>query len=156
LTAGQQSSFLDPYYIAFQTCTRGAAIEAIFEEPGETVAMVYAYHNEYGTNAGGRAEKLWHAIKKHYDHGNRMGSYASSTPRDLAPLQAADLFAYELSHEFENRVKRPGDDMRWGLRQIVGMYRIPIPQIILFDRKELLRRIKESGFEDQTGTGGIE
>ena len=151
LTQDQQTTFLDPYYIAFQTCTRGAAIEAIFEEPEEKVAMVYAYHDEYGTNIGGRAEQLWHAIRKHYDHGNRMGSYASSTPSDLSPLQAADLFAYELSHEFENRVKRPKDDMRWGLRQIVGMYRIPSPQILFFDRKELLRRIKESEFPDQTG-----
>jgi hypothetical protein len=31
------------------------------------------------------------------------------------------------------------------------MYQIPSPQIILFDRKELLRRILESGWEDQTG-----
>jgi len=151
LTKLQQSSFLDPYYLAFQTCTRGAAIEAVFEEAPEKVAMVYAYHDEYGTNSGGRAEKLWHAIKKHYDHGHRMGSYASSTPDKSSPLQAADLFAYELSHEFENRAKRPKDNMRWGLRQIVSMYRIPSPQILFFDRKELLRRIKESNFPDQTG-----
>jgi hypothetical protein len=42
-------------------------------------------------------------------------------PGDLCSLQAADLFAYEPSHEFENRVKRPKDDMRWGLRQIVSI-----------------------------------
>jgi hypothetical protein len=147
LTERQQVNFLDPYYIAFQTCTRGAAIEAIYEKPDERVAMVYSYHSEYG----GRAEQLWHVMKKTYDHGNRMGSYASATPADLNPLQAADIFAYELSREFENRVKRPNAEMRWPLQQIIGMYRIPSPQIILFDRKELLRRIKESHWPDQTG-----
>ena len=156
LTATQQSQFRDPYYVCFQTCTRGAALEAVFEDPSEKVAMVYAFNKEYGSsNAKSGAEALWHAIKKYVtldcNLGSRMGSYASSTPRETLPLQAADLFAYELCHEFENRIKRPRDKMRWGLRQILRMYQIPSPQIILFDRKELLRRILESGWEDQTG-----
>jgi hypothetical protein len=151
LTHQQQTNFLDPYYLAFQNCTRGAAVEALFEEPEEKVATVYAYHSEYGTNNGGRAEQLWHVMKKTLDLGGRMGSYASATPADLCPLQAADLFAYELSHEFENRIRRPKDAMRWPLRQIVGMYKIPDPRIHLYDRKELLRVIRESHFPDQTG-----
>jgi hypothetical protein len=125
LTTEQQTSFLDPYYLVFQTVTRGAAIEAVFEDPEEKVAMVYSHQSEYGTNNSGRAEQLWHAIKSHYEHGNRMASYASGLPADLCPLQAADVFAYELSHEFESRTKRPAAEMRWGLRQIVCMYRIP-------------------------------
>ncbi len=151
LTKEQRTSYLSPYYVAFQTVTRGAAIEAVFEQPHEKVAMVYAYQEEFGANEGGRAEQLWHAMKKYYEHGNRMGSYAPGEPADLAPLQAADIFAYELSHEFESRVKRPNAEMRWGLRQIVSMYNIPSPQIRLFDRKELLRTIKESHWPDQTG-----
>ena len=152
LTEAQQSSFLDPYYIVFQTCTRGAAIEAIFEDPEETVAMVYSHQPEYGA----RAAQLWSAMKKSYEHRGRMRSYSSATPANVGALQAADLFAYELLHEFENRLKRPLADMRWGLRQIVGMYRIPSPQILLFDRKELLRRVKESRFPDQTGVSEID
>jgi len=151
LTAAQQCCYVSPYYIAFQDCTHGAGIEAMYEAPEETVAMVYSYQSEYGTNNGGHAEQLWHAIKKLRDIGNRMGSYASSTPEALCPLQAADLFAYELSHEFENRIKRPNDAMRWGLRQIVGMYKIPSPRIRLYDRKELLRVVRDSRFPDQTG-----
>ncbi len=155
LTPKQQSHYRGPYYICFQTCTRGAAIEAVFEEPSEKVAMVYAFNEEYGTNIDGGAEKLWQAIKKHVtldcDLRSRMGSYASSTPGELCPLQAADLFAYELCHEFENRIKRPNDAMRWGLRQILKMYTIPSPQIRLLDRKELLRLMAESGWEDRTG-----
>jgi hypothetical protein len=156
LTEEQQSHFLDPYYLALQNCTRGAAIQAVFEPPEEKVAMVYSYNSEYGTNNGGRAEQLWHAIRQGWDHGNRMGSYASSTPAILSPLQAADLLAYELSHEFENRVKRPNDAMRWPLRQIMGMYRIPSPRMTLFDRNELLRIVKESNWPDQTGVEELE
>jgi hypothetical protein len=84
-----------------------------------------------------------------------MGSFASGTPTEMCPLQAADLFAYELCHEFENRIKRPHDKMRWGLRQILRMYRIPIPQIRLLDTKELLRVIHESQWPDQTGAEEI-
>lgn len=152
LTPSQQSSFLDPYYVAFQTCARGAAIEAVFEDPAQKVAMVFSFNSEFG----GRAEKLWDAIKEHYEHGNRMRSYASATPSEFTQLQAADLFAYELVHEFENRKKRPDDAMRWPLRQILGMYKIPVPQIMLFDRKELLRRIKESHCPDQTAVEEID
>lgn len=151
LTLEQQSHFNDPYYLAFQNCTRGIAIQAVFEEPQEKVAMIYSYNPEYGLNNGGRAEQLWYAIKAGWDHGNRMGSYATGIPSDHSALQAADLFAYELSHEFENRVKRPKDNMRWGLRQILGMYRTASLRINLFDRKELLRIIKESNWPDQTG-----
>jgi hypothetical protein len=156
LTATQQSQFRGPYYVCFQTCTRGAAIQAVFEPSEEKVSMVYAFNDEYGTvNAETGAEALWHAIKKNVDldikMNERMGSYAPSTPADMLPLQAADLFAYELCHEFENRIKRPNDKMRWGLRQILKLCRIPLPRIILFDRKELLRRILESRWPDQTG-----
>ena len=69
LTDSQQDSFLDPYYIAFQKCVRGAAASAVFDPPEEKVAMVFAYNEEYGTqqhtgvNMGGRAEQLWHAMK---------------------------------------------------------------------------------------------
>jgi hypothetical protein len=150
LTTQQQSGFLSPYYIAFQNCTRGAAVSAAFET-NEKVAMVYAFNSEYGTNDGGRAGQLWSAIKQYTDYGKWMDSYSTSMPDVLPSLQAADLLAYELSHEFENRVRRPDSPMRWPLRQIMGMYRIPSPRMTLFDRKELLRITKESNWPDQTG-----
>jgi hypothetical protein len=150
LTPSQQSSFGDdPYYIAFQKCVRGAASSAVFERHEEKVAMVFAFQSEFS----GRAEKLWYAMKNSgLDLSPRMGSYASNTPSEICQLQAADLFAYELLKEFENRINRPQDRMRWGLRQIVRMEKVPLPRIILLDRKELLRTIREARFRDQTGT----
>ena len=155
LTDAQQGSFKNPYYVCFQTCTRGAAITAIFEESRERVSTVYATHKEFGTNKDGLAEQLWLMIKKYYDHGNRLDSYGTASPAEMCPLQAADLFAYELCHEFENRIRRPNDKMRWGMRRILGMYNFPIPKIRMFDRKELLRTLEEAAFADQTGVAEI-
>jgi len=154
LTPSQQSSFGgDPYYIAFQKCTRGAASSALFEAKEEQVAMVFAFQGEFGN----RAEQLWYAMQKSPKVEDiikeRMGSYASCTPKKMCQLQAADLFAYELLKEFENQIMRPTDKMRYGMRQILKMEQAPeAPRIVLMDRIELLRTIKEAGFKDQTGT----
>ncbi len=67
LSERQQSAFLDPYYVAFQRCTRGAAAAAAYSDPPEKVAMVYSYNEEFGAtksqepysvNQAGRAEQL--------------------------------------------------------------------------------------------------
>ena len=165
LTADQQSHFKDPYYLAFQICTRGAAVQAGGLYPPEKVSMVYAYNKEFGTvppqetysvNQAGRAEQLWHIMKDSTDYGSWMGAYSSSTPSETVQLQAADLLAYELAKKFENLLTRPKDKMRWGLRQILRPYPPPPNYIRLLDRKELLRIIKENRWPDQTGTEEIE
>lgn len=134
----------EPYYLCFQDVTRAAALSVIgysIEQPLETieqwqeyeknerVAMVYARQTDYGTISSppgtrrenmGSAESLWYAIKDANPHfGRWMGAYASASPDNLNFLQAADLFAYELTHEFENRIKRPEDRMRWALAQML-------------------------------------
>jgi hypothetical protein len=162
LTQCQRDSFVEPYHITFQMVTRGAALEAMFIEP-ERVDMVYSYNHEYGTvppqetysvDQAGDAEKLWHAMKEHTDFGKWMGSYASTTPGDALPLQAADIFAYELAKEFETLVEdKPGRKMRWGLQQILHMVAFPLhARIRLLDRIELLRLAKEGMLPCQTGT----
>lgn len=163
LSKAQQGRFLDPYYLAFQTCTRGASLEAMGREP-EKVAMVYSYNQEYGAtkprpaysiDQAGRAEQLWHIMREKTDFGVWMGSYASSTPAEVVQLQIADLFAYELAKEFENLLVRPNDPMRWGLRQILTLVDYPWSMIRLFDRKELLRLILENDWPDSENTGEV-
>ncbi|MGA7157288.1 MAG: DUF3800 domain-containing protein [Acidobacteriaceae bacterium] len=135
-----RQAFLDPYYLCFQDVTRAAAVSLIgysIEHPddweefekNERVAMIYARQPRFGTISSpdgtsrenmGRAEDLWYAIKdKNLHFGKWMGSYKSAPASEMNFLQAADLFAYELTHEFENRVNRPGDAMRWGLTQLL-------------------------------------
>jgi hypothetical protein len=138
-----KKAVIDPYYICFQDVTRAAAVSLIgygidhmndvkrweqFENT-EKVAMVYPHQTRLGAISSkpgtapqsmGRAESLWYAIKGgNPQFGRWMGSYASGSPNELTFLQAADLIAYELTHEYENRMKRPKDDMRWGLAQIL-------------------------------------
>lgn len=152
LSKEQQAAFKDPYYIAFQRCTRGASLEAMDLEP-ETVSMVYSYNHEFGAtkaqevysvDQSGLAEQLWHTMKNSTDFGKWMGSYASSTPGENVQLQASDLFAYELSKEFEILRVNPQREMRWPLKQILGLIKYPFAFISLMDRPELLRVIKES------------
>jgi hypothetical protein len=164
LEEDQRKAFQDPYYMAFQLCTRGAAIVGIGDKP-EKVAMVYSYNQErgaiqspesYSVNQFGMAEKLWHEMKRLTTYGQWMGAYSSSTPGELAQLQMADLFAYELTKEFENLRARPNDAMRWGLRQILGHANPETALLRLLDRREMLRIIKENQFPCQTGTQEVE
>jgi hypothetical protein len=133
---GVEKFFGEPYHLCFQDVTRAAALQAMehswpFAEGVEQVAMVYAQQKHYGAITSkpgtsreqmGRAESLWYAIKDTNPHfGQWMGTYETSTPKVLNFLQAADLFAYELTHEFENRVnpKRASDKMRWALAHML-------------------------------------
>jgi hypothetical protein len=160
LSMNQQSCFRDPYYMAFQRCTRGAALDAMGLEP-ETVSMVYAYNNDFGAlnpqeiysvDQAGAAEQLWQTMKSSTDFGKWMGSYGVSTPAKNAQLQAADLFAYELSKEFEMLRVRPDGQMRWALRQILSLVDYPFAFISLLDRLEMLRIIIESDWPCKENT----
>jgi hypothetical protein len=150
-----QDYFGDPYFTAFQQVTRGLSLAALprgFPFEPETVSMVYAYQSEFGaitTGAAlphnqGRAESLWHAIKQQTDFGQWMGGYSSDTPKNMLPLQAADLFAYEITHEFELQLKRPDLIMRWPLRQILSKSKDQ-PLIKLFTLEVLIQTLIENG-----------
>lgn len=139
---GVGSILHDPYYICFQDVSSAAAIsvisyagnvstveEIIQFEQTEKVAMVYARQNEFGAISSpegvrrenmGRAESLWYELRdRNPQIGKWMGSYSSGEPEQLSFLQAADLFSYELIHDFENRLNRPNDPMRWGLSTLL-------------------------------------
>ena len=84
LSEGQRAAFRDPYFMAFQQCTRGACLQA-YGYVGEKVSMVYAYQSEYGAtdskatvsvNQAGGAEQLWHVMKRSTVYRKWMGSYA--------------------------------------------------------------------------------
>ncbi len=156
LTQSQKVSFVNPFYVAFQICTRYAALKA---DSNERVDMVYSHNAEFGIandttsseSEHGTGKRLWSAMKNDPRYEKYLSRYSAASPKDFPELQAADLFAYELLHEFENRLARPNDTMRHGLREILSMQAIPVPRIDLLDRKELLYVIKSSDFPDQTG-----
>jgi hypothetical protein len=142
-----QAAFRDPYFMAFQEVTKGLSLAAIpkeFPYVPESVAMVYSRQESFGVTERGRAQKLWHLIQKESAWGQWMGSYTTSQPSDLLPLQAADLFAYELTKEFENWVNRPKDPMRWALKQIIK-HEPGVLLIKFFNHAVMLQTLVESG-----------
>jgi hypothetical protein len=89
----------DPYYTAFQECTYNLAFAAAISSPWDSVSMIYARRVKFT----GRTELWWYAIKQHNPHlSHWMSSYTAGEPSDLTPLQAADIWAYSLSHHFEH------------------------------------------------------
>lgn len=149
-----------PYYMAFQHVTKGAALQALptdlIAEP-QTVDMVYAIQEEFGTTAAreegikaGSAQELFRAMKALTYVGQWMGNYGVDSPDANPSLQAADLFAYEITKEFENLVSRPDDEMRWALRQILRpLSHFPRHHLIQFyDGHEMVRIFLEATGQD--------
>ncbi len=76
--------------------------------------MVYARQREYTT----KSMELWEAIKTYNLYGHCMSSFAPGDPKDYTPLEAADLWAYELGRHFEYIL--PNDKKwRWPFREIL-------------------------------------
>lgn len=110
LTEDQRISLgSDPYYVAFQAMTHQMAFAgALMSYPPEPISMVYARLKGYT----GKAMELWHAVKEHNVYGSRMSSFTPGNPKDYPPLQAADLWAYELGAYWH-------DKNRWAFEEIV-------------------------------------
>ena len=87
----------NPYYRAFQTLTRYVEIAGALSVPPSPVSMIFARLPGFVGRSGG----LWDVIKKYNPHLRFwMGSFTTGEPKDYTPLQAADLWAYELGHHF--------------------------------------------------------
>jgi hypothetical protein len=142
----------DPYYMAFQEVTKGLALRGspIHSEDFNSidpVAMVYAYQKEYGATDAGRAQQLWQITKdnrERFPWSDWMGTYTSAKPKDLLPLQAADLFAYELTREFEGWRNNNPPAMRMGLKLLLKGLRWK-PLIKLYSRPVILDMLWNSG-----------
>jgi hypothetical protein len=114
----------DAHFIAFQPLTYNIAVAANMMDPfgrgPGPVTMVYAHQPEH-SNGLASTGKLWDALREH----NRivalfMQAYVTDTPKDCTPLQAADLWAYELGHHFE-RIRPLAREPRWPFRQFVAL-----------------------------------
>jgi hypothetical protein len=152
--------YKDPYFMAFQHVTRGASLQALPKEwppKLETVSMVYSTQREFGATTPkgpeaklrrGSAHELWSAMKRLTTYGQWMGDFSTAFPKNCPPLQAADLFAYELVKEYENILKKPQSGMRWALKQILplGGQR---PLVQFYDTQEMIRIFLEATGQDQ-------
>jgi hypothetical protein len=124
LSEAAQKHYRDSHFIAFQPLTFNLAVAAQFMDPFALgpgpVTMVYAHHPEH-SNGLASTHHLWDSMREH----NRMVAmfmqgYVSDSPGDCTPLQAADLWAYELGHHFE-RIRPEGKPPRWAFQEFVKM-----------------------------------
>jgi hypothetical protein len=120
-----QKHYRDSHFIAFQPLTYHIAVAASMMDPvvgpgPGPVTMAYAHHPEHSNGLSGTG-KLWDAVREY----NQivalfMQSYVSETPKECTPLQAADLWAYELGHHFE-RIRPEAKPPRWPFQEFVKM-----------------------------------
>ncbi len=110
----------DPHFMAFQPLTYNIAVAAGMEMPPGRVTMMYAHHPEHSVGLA-NTQDLWNGLRKHNPIiAWFMESYQCGEPTEHTPLQAADLWAYELGHHFE--VIRPAKKSpRWPFQQFVNM-----------------------------------
>ena len=115
-----RSRLRDPYMVAFQPLTYNIAVAAALADPPGRVTMVYAHHPEHSQGLA-NSRDLWLAMRTaNHTVSFFMEAYESSTPRTCLPLQAADLWAYELGHHFD--VIRPArKEPRWAFQRFVEM-----------------------------------
>src|SRR5271165_57520 len=119
-TSSLKSAFRDPYFVAFQTLTFNLAVAAGMAYPPGRVTMVYARHPQHSKGRA-NAGNLWLAIRRaNIIVSVFMESYRLDTPQNCAPLQAADLWAYELGHHF-NVIRPAKKRPRGAFQQFVKM-----------------------------------
>jgi hypothetical protein len=147
LTVAQQAGLNDPYHISMQECTFNTAFASCMRVyPPQPVAMIYAKQKEFK-----RCEALWHAIKEsNAPVGHFMSSYTTGEPADYWPLQAADIWAYELGHHFEYIIPN-GKPKRWAFKEFFQLcvancagHRF----FTMLDKEEMLVRLGESTDEN--------
>jgi hypothetical protein len=142
-----KTALVDPYYVAFQTVTRGMAIIAEEKTPSqpEQVVLMYSQQDEFGATELGRAKQLWLASQSDADYGKWIGAYSTATPEGVYGLQAADLFAYELTQEFEHFFDSPRRPMRWAMKRFVQKEGMGF-MVKFFPYELMLHTLLESGF----------
>jgi Protein of unknown function (DUF3800) len=120
LTEEEQGYFEDPYYFCWQSMIAMANTYLEFKRAPleEKVAMVFSDQVEFKKET----RKLWEIIQ----HGQILNRRAATSPdfrdmRELVPLQAADIVAYEAYKEYERLRHRPNADQRFGLKRLTKM-----------------------------------
>jgi hypothetical protein len=108
LSPERQKRFKDPYFLAFMDCIIAAAMLMAPHAPDEKMALVFSEQRQF------RA----HALRL-YDHAQRTfrNMMKVTTPifrdmREIGPLQAADLVAYEFYKEADRLTYRPEAKIR--------------------------------------------
>ncbi len=118
LTPREKEMFGDPYHLNFMStlCYIGIVGDAILK-PNKKVATVFSDQVEFRHEALRNYELMCRIDKIK----RRVDSPVFRDMRELVPLQAADIIAYELYKEFERQLFRPTTKPRFGYQAIFKM-----------------------------------
>jgi len=142
---------LDPYYLAMQDCIRLSTVSITpgpFWSPDTRVRMVFSDQVEFKYEA----QRMFDAAVKADKTKPRVASPAFEDMRDVLPLQAADVVAYEIYKEYERTYYNLSRKKRYGYEQLEEMIAwlnegqiIQIPGYIMRHTKKSLLGIVAEG-----------
>lgn len=93
LSVEQKIRLRDPYFICLQDCLHAAIIHAESIEAHESLEVVVSAHEEFAWDSYGWVV----GCAQQLPGGARLESVTTERPKNVLPLQAADLLAYELT-----------------------------------------------------------
>src|SRR5688500_10165989 len=112
------SIFSDPYYIGFGNVISFVAAFLVNETPPqEKAALVFSDQVEFRH----KALSFYESVTDLAQLGKKTTPPDFRDMRDLVPLQAADIVAYELYKEYERKLYRPTAEPRFGYQVITKM-----------------------------------
>lgn len=118
-TKEQQGYFHDPYFLCFQSLV--AACSSILEfrkvPDEEKIGLIFSDQVEFRR----RALQIYKNVEHADFYVRRSTPPIFRDMREVVPLQAADIIAYEMHKEFERRLYRPSAESRYGYQKIVKM-----------------------------------
>lgn len=147
LSDEHKQHFVDPYYIGFESSLAACTtfLEFMKITPEEKITMVFSEQVEFKN----RAMQFYDLVKDFGIMGSRGTPPIFRDMRDVVPLQAADVVAYEMYKECERRQYRPTSEPRYGYKRLLKMTqrnRMKIPMLMFFDEKRFASHI--DGYEE--------
>jgi hypothetical protein len=110
----------DPYHRTLHYCVNGLAALRITMgcvDDSETVALVLSQHEQFKSYVLRHYDRL----TKELPHLQKISSISFADMRQIVPLQAADVVAYELKKEHERRLCEPQKPSRYGYQRLIKM-----------------------------------
>jgi hypothetical protein len=107
----------DPYWLCFQFCAVEATNLIDHLEPDTKVAFIFHRKDNFEQHA----LRLFGRMKddKDWPRRDRLGSIAFAPAAEFVPLQAADMFAYELFKDMGIKAQGKDQEMRYPLKRII-------------------------------------
>jgi hypothetical protein len=151
LSAEHKKLLIDPYFLSFVHCVTVPSLWVENAPPGVKLAMVFGEHGEFQS----RARRYYEEMRDTFVVGPRLHPPEFRDMRDLVPLQAADIVAYELYKEAERRRYRRTAEARYGYVELVkiadrmggqGAFFLPAKADLIWHAEEMQGKHRDEDF----------